>query len=823
MNALVSGQAGIAILVRGDTLSVVQADSPETEREFPHSALGYLLAGAADVVSVQAVSREELVGRLGLAWRSDRAMQMVLLLLDGAEDCETRHLASGCLDQLLREPEVCIHVTNRLYAAPLPETADLNSSLAAARLSETVTALLKDLGTAQPEIARLREAWDNVPVQRFEGDSARDVFEQTLVASGAFKAFVMAGGDAARFGLARLEFQASLKALPNSRRVFESWLKNLQPAGFQRDARVLERTPATEAFFEAEREPRLRETLSGREAFENVTKQKEAIVALMRKGDWTNVRRYTEQLKEGQLRGGDPAYAAKSLCDLAQRAKEVCNCSMQLELAQMAIDTAPEDGWAHGQVADALFCLGRLDEAAEHFERAGRLGHECFAATGRARILRGQVRLDDALAAYEDTIAKFPEDLIPRGGRAEVLRDMWRLEDALEAYKEAIAQFPGERVPLCGKAAVLAELGRCDEAIDVYDECIQQFEADVYPWCGRAHVLKQKGRLDEALAAFETAMRMFPASEAPRTGHASVLKTQGRLDEALQEYKDVIKEFPHEILPANGLAEVLRAMGNLDKAIEAYDEAIRKFPHDPVAHCGRANILKEQGRFGDALRAYDAIVARFPYQVYAWSARADLLKELGHLEDAAEAYDKLAGMAWNPKREGTQYAKAAVLAAMGRFAEAEALLPTTEPRTRTEWLAYHIRAMIMLRTNRLDEAVVLLERGLRESPYADERPYFESALAVASLRRRRLREAVRFLGKGDTPLTQVIRMHAFGALGQTDEVKKAYKRIERACPPPLIPLRDELAARYGLQLGFASRGWNWVFEEECRNILYAAA
>lgn len=229
MNALLSGQAGIAILVHGDTLSVVQADSPDTEREFPHSALGCLLAGATDVISLEAVSREELVHRLGLAWRNDRAMHLILLLLDGAEDWQTRHLASDCLDELLREPEVGGHVTNRLYAAPLPETADLNGALTAARLSETLTGLLKDLETAQPQIRRLREAWDNVPLDSFAGDSARHAFEQTLVASGAFKAFVMAGGDAARFGLARFEFQGRLKALPNSRRVFESWLKRLQP------------------------------------------------------------------------------------------------------------------------------------------------------------------------------------------------------------------------------------------------------------------------------------------------------------------------------------------------------------------------------------------------------------------------------------------------------------------------------------------------------------------------------------------------------------------------------------------------------------------
>jgi tetratricopeptide (TPR) repeat protein len=181
------------------------------------------------------------------------------------------------------------------------------------------------------------------------------------------------------------------------------------------------------------------------------------------------------------------------------------------------------------------------------------------------------------------------------------------------------------------------------------------------------------------------------------------------------------------------------------------------------------------------------------------------------------------GMPWNPKKQNAQYAKAAVLVAMGRFAEGLILLPKEEPKTRDEWIAYHIRGMILLRTGNVSDAITLLERGLRENPFADQHQYFENALAVANLRLKRFEHALRFLGQAQTSLSDVIRIHAFGAARQLENARKAYQRVESACPAPLASLRDTLAARYGLKQGGVRCNWNWVFEEECRNLLYAAA
>jgi len=62
----------------------------------------------------------------------------------------------------------------------------------------------------------------------------------------------------------------------------------------------------------------------------------------------------------------------------AQEAKEIANYSLQLELAIWATEIAPDDGWAHGQVGDAYFCLYQYENALKEFKIAGNLGEVVF-------------------------------------------------------------------------------------------------------------------------------------------------------------------------------------------------------------------------------------------------------------------------------------------------------------------------------------------------------------------------------------------------------------------------------------------------------------
>jgi len=69
MDALVSGQAGLAILVQGTEASLVSMDALDSESICSPNSIPYLLDGASDVVELKAVSKETDLLRLQIDWK----------------------------------------------------------------------------------------------------------------------------------------------------------------------------------------------------------------------------------------------------------------------------------------------------------------------------------------------------------------------------------------------------------------------------------------------------------------------------------------------------------------------------------------------------------------------------------------------------------------------------------------------------------------------------------------------------------------------------------------------------------------------------------
>jgi tetratricopeptide (TPR) repeat protein len=143
-----------------------------------------------------------------------------------------------------------------------------------------------------------------------------------------------------------------------------------------------------------------------------------------------------------------------------------------------------------------------LGEALVEYDLCEFYGDAQFAATGRARVLRYQGFLEEALAAFRNAQTLFSghqSEPFAWAGSAETLRDMWKFDDALEEYEKAIARFPDKIHLQCGRAAVLSDLGKLELALQAYE--VPQLRGDLIAQNGRATVLRELGRLDEALTA----------------------------------------------------------------------------------------------------------------------------------------------------------------------------------------------------------------------------------------------------------------------------------------------------------------------------------
>lgn len=262
-----------------------------------------------------------------------------------------------------------------------------------------------------------------------------------------------------------------------------------------------------------------------------------------------------------------------------------------------------------------------------------------FAATARARLLRYQGKLDEALAAFRAARTRFSESdraVYAWAGSAETLRDMWKLDEALSEYQSAIKRFPDNTNLLCGYAAVLSDLGRSEEALEAYN--VPQCRGDLVALNGKTTVLKEMGRIEESLDVVNRSIELFPTDPVSRCSQADILRTKGDFLGALQVYSMVKSDNPSVSTAFSGFAEVLRDMRRIPEAVAEYEKAVRLFPFEARTANGYANIRKANDEFAVSLALYEGNVRRFPYDLVAKSGRADLLKRLGRYDDALSAY-----------------------------------------------------------------------------------------------------------------------------------------------------------------------------------------
>jgi tetratricopeptide (TPR) repeat protein len=194
-----------------------------------------------------------------------------------------------------------------------------------------------------------------------------------------------------------------------------------------------------------------------------------------------------------------------------------------------------------------------------------------------------------------------------------------------------------------------------------------------------------------------------------------------------------------------------------------------------VAKNGRAEVLKAQGDLPGALLAYREVRVIFP---------SDLVSRNG---------------------------LANVLAVMHRFDEALALIPETRQSTLQDWIAFHLRGMILLRRGKVDEAERTFSKGVADCPFAAERDYFRSGLSLVRIRSGMLEKAQELL----TPITaptlaavkNLLQIHISGEQGEFEEAQRAYDNLIIGPWKNLDPL-GELKDRYIVRTGARhSNGW----------------
>lgn len=812
MEALISGSAGLLAISIGADFELTRYDDDSDAIVLSKAEVLRIFSVAYDTERVVVPSREKAQDILRRRGGFDQALLLIQALSRAQNEKRKRSIISE-ISLLFKLEMVFEDVTNFVYAVP---ALGVDLPVCVEEEQEKTFQFLAKLSSAQESIGIVRNAFDRFLPAVFPEQERLSEWERVAIERGIFFSFVSAIEEGTGMSAALLAAYSLMNDQNSSREAISAWTKSwgsLKKVPREKPTSIAH---ANTYFADAQ------ESVHDRKA--SVRRQIEGIEAQLTKGDIIKARLFAQQLVDYQIRNDDgTAFAAKSLCNLAQQARLRGFDELQLEWLHTAVQIAPTDGWAAGQMGDAFLSRNLFAEAEPLFVAASNLGEQQFGLCALGRLYRASGHYERSLFSFRQAKHDYPDH--PDApwawhGEAETLRDIWEYDQAIAVYQDAASRFPDQVISRCGYASSLKDSGRLPEAEAEYRNLFRTHKDDPYVINGLADVLRLRGALDEALALFQQASLLEPDSALPLCGAADTYRAMRRPADAMSLFKHVVQRFPHNPHGIDGLAQSLRDGGNIDEALAHYEEASVRFAFNLRIRDSRAQMLGFAHQYSKALQAFDENIRDFPLSLRSHMGRANMLKRLGHFHHACEAFRHV--LSRRPTYARAKYSLAAVLVIMKEYEEADNLLMHLDaPSTADEWFGFQIRASILSKKGMIPEAISLLERGVQINPFYRSRENMRLSLAAVYLLRGRTEEAAICLQEQDAPISKVLSLHLFGMLGDVERATSCFRAVNDN-EVISTSLKEEMKERFVSRMKGPRYSAKWLLDEETNLILQAA-
>lgn len=326
------------------------------------------------------------------------------------------------------------------------------------------------------------------------------------------------------------------------------------------------------------------------------------------------------------------------------------------------------------------------------------------------------------------------------------------------------------RVPLKGILGVMMGMALCAVPVPAQSSDL----ARSYYHFSRAKLLQFRDEFPEAVAEYRKALELNPSSVDLRLEFAETLLQAGENNRAVEQCEAVLKMRPRDGALHARVAELLLQAGEIARAVEVCREAIEMDPGDagPRLLLGRIYYSsREQPNMREkSLDEFESVLARDPSNLEALQYAADL-----HFQ-------------------GGSYARAAELFRQLRQASPSSIK------------GYYFEAQALVELNRIEEAIAILQEGLK---IRDDIPEYILMLAGLYRSRGELEQAAevyrRGLVHGPDPRLNEGLARTLVALGRGEESIDFLQRLVQIhSAQPELKLDLARAYRQGRRLAEAA-------------------
>ena len=280
---------------------------------------------------------------------------------------------------------------------------------------------------------------------------------------------------------------------------------------------------------------------------------------------------------------------------------------------QQALSLKPDFAEAHNNLGNVLLSQGEVDQAATQFEQACSLKPDYTEAHNNlGTALLRQSKLDAAAARFERAISLRPDYAEAHNNLGSVLWRQGRLDDATARFNHAIALRPDYAEAHNNLGIVLAQQSKFDPALQQFERAIALRTGYAEAHNNLGNVLSSLGNLERAVTHYERALAIRPNYIEVHSNLGNVLWKQGKLDEAAAHSEHALALKPDYAEAHNNLGNVLLSRGKLDEAKARFEQALALKPDYAEAHNNLGDSLIRQGKVDEAQARFEQALALKP-------------------------------------------------------------------------------------------------------------------------------------------------------------------------------------------------------------------
>lgn len=217
---------------------------------------------------------------------------------------------------------------------------------------------------------------------------------------------------------------------------------------------------------------------------------------------------------------------------------------------------------------------------------------------------------------------------------ASALRAQDRLEEALAAADQAVARDPQSAMALHTRAFILGRLGRYSEALPIYDQLVARGIAQPPLWLNRGMALLGLARDAEAEAFFADGVKRWPQDQGLQNSLANVRWMRGAGESFARDYEAAVERQPDSLHLRIGCADLLRRAELGARSEAVLREGLRRTPSSGPLQGALGVLLDELNRTDEALPLLRAAVADAPHVPFVRGNLVSALLRLGRGDEA---------------------------------------------------------------------------------------------------------------------------------------------------------------------------------------------